>query len=529
MSDIQRKIDLNRHSKIEEKIPPSPWRFVVIYVLLATGIIFVGYKYFILNPTLKHLIVDTLLFILLIVTFTLGLLSILRKRLADFYRKQYEADALCTHIEVALNDALEQSLKKQNEIEALYESAHAILEAGDFKNSANLVFDSCRKLIGALGGYVALLRDDGEDHEISYLEGGGLPCSVNLSLPMPIRGLRQKAYELGRAIYENDFKKSEYAKLLPQGHAPLENVLFVPMIIHGKKMGLLGFGNKPGGFTEDDARIVGTFGELAAIALMNSENIKSLKENQETLIKERNELGQKVARRTAELLAAERLSAIGTLAATVAHELRNPLGVIQLAVENMRRKDISPETDKHLVRIEKKVVESSLIIDNLLFYSRLRQPQFENVQIHKVLEECINMAQASNKHKSVFVERRYEPIKDVVAQADPLQMKEVFNNVIVNAYQALKDGGGKIEIEALLNEKSFIEIFIKDNGVGMSKEDLDRAHEPFFSTKSKGTGLGLTICDEMIKMHNGKMVISSDVGVGTTVKICLPLNRNISC
>ena len=258
-------------------------------------------------------------------------------------------------------------------------------------------------------------------------------------------------------------------------------------------------------------------------------DITERKEAEHELMKFYEELERRVQQRTDELLVVKRLSDIGTLAATVAHELRNPLGVIQLAIENMRRKKIDEETEKHLSRIEKKVSESNLIIDNLSFYSRIRQPHFENVQPHKILEECIGMAQSTYKEKNVSVETNFDPIRDTLMEADSIQLKEIFNNIIANAYQALKDEGGKIELRASKGDDDFITIVVKDNGVGIPKEDLEKVHEPFYSTKSKGTGLGLTICQELVGMHNGRIEIASDVGAGTTVTVCLPVNRSAQC
>ncbi len=98
------------------------------------------------------------------------------------------------------------------------------------------------------------------------------------SLPMPIRGLREKAHMTGKAVYRNDFSGSEWAKFLPKGHVTLDNVLFSPLVIDGKVFGLLGIANKPGGFTENDARLASAFGELAAISLLNSRMLKAVED-----------------------------------------------------------------------------------------------------------------------------------------------------------------------------------------------------------------------------------------------------------
>jgi PAS domain S-box-containing protein len=162
------------------------------------------------------------------------------------------------------------------ETAALVAASRAILESRLFKDAARAVFDSCKGLIGARAGYVALLSADGSENEVVFLDAGGLPCSVDPSLPMPIRGLRAEAYRTHKAVFENDFADSPWTEFMPPGHAQLENVLFAPLTIDRKVVGLLGLANKPGGFTAHDVRLASAFGELAAIALSNSRTQEAL-------------------------------------------------------------------------------------------------------------------------------------------------------------------------------------------------------------------------------------------------------------
>lgn len=171
--------------------------------------------------------------------------------------------------------------RHSDETEALLEASRAVLKYREFKDTARAIFDSCRKLTGAISGYVALLSEDGNQNEVLFLDAGGLPCTVNPSLPMPIRGLRAMAYTTCKTVYDNNFSDSEWMEYMPEGHVILENVMFAPLVIDGKSVGLLGLANKQGGFTENDARIASAFGDLAAIALLNSKLLTSLKEEKD--------------------------------------------------------------------------------------------------------------------------------------------------------------------------------------------------------------------------------------------------------
>jgi len=183
---------------------------------------------------------------------------------------------------------LEKELeRKQRELTALVSGATAILLQQGFIETARAIFDICRQITGATSGYIALLSGDGQENEVLFLESGGLPCDVDKELPMPVRGLRAESYKSGRAVFHNDFMNSEWIKFMPAGHVALKNVMFAPLVIAGKTVGLIGLANKAGDFDENDAAMAEHFGGLAAIALQNSRNLDAMlaaKKQREDLI-----------------------------------------------------------------------------------------------------------------------------------------------------------------------------------------------------------------------------------------------------
>ena len=166
----------------------------------------------------------------------------------------------------------------KEKLDAVIQAARTILEKPSFAQAAREIFDRCREMTGAVSGYVALLSANGQENEVLFLEAGGMPCSVDPALPMPIRGLRGIAYETGKATYDNDFMNSQWVKYMPEGHVAMKNVMFAPLNIDGKTAGIMGLANKPSNFTDVDAEIASIFGELAAIALVNSRNLDLLNE-----------------------------------------------------------------------------------------------------------------------------------------------------------------------------------------------------------------------------------------------------------
>jgi PAS domain S-box-containing protein len=293
-----------------------------------------------------------------------------------------------------------------------------------------------------------------------------------------------------------------YAKIPPHGH------YCVPIFSKEKLLGVINIYLREG-FRRDNTKE--SFLNSIANALAG-------------VIEYRNTQGE-LLRTAKDLNEAKRLSDIGTLAATVAHELRNPLGVVRTAAYNIKRKAQNPLLDSHLENIEKKVLESEQIISNLLFYSRIKIPHYEDMKIYDLLDECVKEAQKRYNNLKVKIVRRYRPISSLSAQFDPFQIREVFMNILNNAYEAVDEKKGRIEVTAFQDGTDEACISFKDNGIGIDEENLKRLSEPFFTTKTRGTGLGLTVCHQIINLHAGRIEVQSQKGKGSLFKVCLPLKR----
>lgn len=187
--------------------------------------------------------------------------------------------------EGALGRALAESQQREAEITALFNSTRSVLRYQGFEDVAKEIFYSCLNLVGATSGYIMLIDNHSQCYEIPFIELGGQTCTINFPLPMPIYGIHAEAYHTKKTVYRNDFAGSGWQAFIPEGHIRIDNALYTPFLIANKVVGLLGLGNKPGGFTENDTRIVSVFCEIVAVALHNSMTMGSLKNSEEKFSK----------------------------------------------------------------------------------------------------------------------------------------------------------------------------------------------------------------------------------------------------
>ncbi len=236
-----------------------------------------------------------------------------------------------------------------------------------------------------------------------------------------------------------------------------------------------------------------------------------------------------------QLIQVEKMAAVGQLAAGVAHELNNPLGGIlgyaQFALEKINQRpfgqfDQQDTVDflQYLGDIEQQTKRCRSIIQNLLKFSRAsRKEEFEPTDLNQVMKETLTFTRHQvEKSKVTLVENFDQHLPLVRGHASQLQ--QVFTNLILNAVQAMPQGGTLTTGTAMNQDEKQIEVSFTDTGVGITGENLDKIFEPFFSTKNvgEGTGLGLSVSYGLIRNHGGEIKVTSEQGRGTTFTVILP-------
>jgi len=222
---------------------------------------------------------------------------------------------------------------------------------------------------------------------------------------------------------------------------------------------------------------------------------------------------------------AERLSALGNLAAGVAHEIRNPLNAISITVQRLRS-EFEPRKDQEeylsfIQTVLDEIKRLDNIINQFLSLAKAQKLTLVSSDMNKFLDELILLVEMDTRDKKVHVIKIMDRLPQL--KIDPDEMKKALLNIMLNGVQAMPEGG-KLQVQSYIDDsKGTVVIRITDSGVGISKENLSTIFQPYFSTKEKGTGIGLSIAYRIISDHKGKIEVESEVGKGTTFIITLPI------
>ena len=232
------------------------------------------------------------------------------------------------------------------------------------------------------------------------------------------------------------------------------------------------------------------------------------------------ELAEQREQLLTEVRKGEQMKAVATLAAGLAHEIKNPLASIKTFTDYLNARYADPEFRAKFQKIVGGEVERiNLIVQQLLEFAKPVPPKLTPLELPRLLDETLEFLSGELVERQVEVTRRYEARPQVLG--DPQQLKQVFLNLFLNSLQAM-NGHGRLEIRTSV-EGSEIIVTITDSGSGIAPKDLPHVFEPFYTTKTNGTGLGLAVVQGIIKEHGGRIAVESHPGQGTTMRLHLPI------
>jgi PAS domain S-box-containing protein len=219
----------------------------------------------------------------------------------------------------------------------------------------------------------------------------------------------------------------------------------------------------------------------------------------------------------------EHLAALGTLSAGIAHEIRNPLGIIKGAAEILQKRFGQHEDEEGLSGfIIEEVKRLSTVVTEFLDFARPKEPHFRPCSLNDVIKRSLRVANLPAVHPKVQTELELDQLPQ--AEADPEQCQQALINLILNAAQAMPEGGGLCIRSRHEADNQRVIIEVMDTGQGIDSETRSRIFNPFFTTKDEGTGLGLSIVHRIVENHKAHISVESTPGEGCTFRIAFPVN-----
>lgn len=407
---------------------------------------------------------------------------------------------------------MENTLRRQRDI------AIILSGAGDLNEALNRLLDNLLEIEEFdCAGFYLIDKDTGT---LNMIVHRGLSNSFMKKVGhLSADTLYAKVVMEGKPVYQktSDFPQPIRKDLESEG---ILMVAIVPIHFKGEVIGNLNLAshtnNKISAFTKHILETVGAQIGDAIVRLRMEKKLQEYSEHLEELVEKRT---KQLRETQQQLLKAERLAAIGELAAMVGHDLRNPLTGIAGAVYYLKMKlgsKIDKKTKEMLELIERDVEYSNKIISDLLDYSREIRLELTETTPKSLIKEALTLLDIP---ENVQIEDL--TVNKPKITVDVQKLKRAFINIIKNAVEAMPNGGALTITSKESNGN--VEITFADTGVGMTKEVMEKLWTPLFTTKAKGMGFGLSICKRVVETHGGEISVESTLGKGTTFKVTLPI------
>jgi GAF domain-containing protein/CheY-like chemotaxis protein len=459
---------------------------------------------------------------------TTGAIEVVNKRQGEFTADDLSLlEAVASITAVALENARLYSATRAraDELALLNEVGLALTSTLDYATVVHAALNQIRRLFRA--DRVSLLQHDPQSGELRFVRTlvGGNPFEmpVRLALGEGITGwalAQRQPVMLEDAQGDPRFVEWVDQPVSSQARA----FMAVPLLGLERAIGVIVVtSGEPGIYARRELRTLQALASTLAVALDNA----SLYDEQKRLMREREQA-------QAQLIHAEKMSALGRLVASIAHEVNNPLQAVQgcltLVEEELDEQQRRETLDRYLSVAGSEIERISTILRRMRDFYRPAREGLRSTDLHAVLESVLELTNKQLQHSDVTVERDWVEELPVI-QTNPDHLKQVFLNLVINAIDAMPTGGrlhistalGQIQVGSGQQPRPAVCVEFTDTGEGMSPDTQSRIFEPFFTTKESGTGLGLSISYGIIQSYNGEITVASRAGEGTTFTIRLPV------
>jgi signal transduction histidine kinase len=393
--------------------------------------------------------------------------------------------------------------------ETLGKFSKVIVSILDLQSLSKRVIETITQTMGVENASLFLLNEEKEGYYLFESKNIKIDSSL-LPKGDPLPQYLQKVGEI--IIREELIKQDNIPELknVVDKMSLLEAEVSIPLISKGQLVGMINLSHKFNKdiYSHEDIELLSTLANQMAIAIENARLYEDLKRSKSYMRR------------------ADRLASLGTLTAGLAHEIRNPLVAIKTFIQLLPERFEDEEFRNHFTNIASAEVDRiSSLITELLDFARPSDPKLESEDINSILDGMILLVSTETKKKQVNVVKSYSPNLPLV-QIDREQIKQVFLNILLNAIEATpEDGSITVKTRSFMKPggEPYIQIEFTDTGFGIPPEKLEEIFNPFFTTKSAGSGLGLSISHQIVEDHKGYIHVESELTKGSSFFINLPL------
>jgi signal transduction histidine kinase len=304
----------------------------------------------------------------------------------------------------------------------------------------------------------------------------------------------------------------------------LHSLVVIPLFTKEKALGAIAADHiEPGKrLTQETLDSVMTFAQQAGLAIQNASMYQELKNFSQKMEEKIQKTTADLRKTETQLIRSEKLAALGQLAAGIAHEIRNPLTSINILIHSLRERLPSENSNQEDLKvIEEEIHRMNEIVDQFLRFAKPASPMLEKTEALSIFDDILQLLKPQIEKQRISVEREFQPLPMILIDRE--QMKQAMLNLLLNAIQAMPEGGQLTLSGQNSVDGQWVCLSIQDSGMGIETEVLNKLFDPFVSTKEGGIGLGLSITHRIVDQHHGKIEVESTPGEGTLFTVWLPI------
>jgi len=434
----------------------------------------------------------------------------------DYITKPFDPQELLARIDAVMRiRRSEQALIRRNqEWAALVEINRTVTSSLDLDEVLESTIRGIREILRVEAGSLVLIDEEAEQLVFHTCFDPQKEWRAD-RVAQPGEGIVGYAVQSGEPLFVNNVERDpHFLAEVDEVGVTARAILCVPLKIYDRVVGAIEVINKLDDvFTEQDEELLQAMAASVAVAVENA-----------NLYSELTDFARELERSQAQLVQAEKMAAIGRLAASVAHEINNPLQAIHNSLHLSLHESLADDKRKQYLGMAQGEVQRLIeIVQRMLDFYRPSRGGVVSTDVNGVVENVLALTQRRLQHGGVQVDANLDPDLPFVPMVSD-QITQVFLNILINAIEAMP-GGGEMRLETRLAEGGdWVLVLFTDSGAGMAPEQISNLFEPFYTTKSDGTGLGLAISYGIVERHGGTIDVESQPGEGTTFVVKLPVH-----